>query len=132
MVARPSVRRPSVRPAGRPVTLPFHACRYDLDPHRRPTSLHNCASNPLPAWRGEAWYSHVTLQQGHGITSSPVDYWLAQYNADPPRVVVEDEANYELLKYGGMTNHIFAWLARQSAWCVSRVCVHACVRVCVR
>jgi hypothetical protein len=67
-----------------------------LDPHKRSTSLHNCASNPIPSWRGEEWYGHVTLQQGHRRTS-PVSYWLEQYNAQPPRPVIEDEANYELL-----------------------------------
>ena len=64
--------------------------QFELDPHKRSTSLHNCASNPIPAWRGEAWYGHVTLQQGHHITST-ADHWLQQYNADPPRVLVEDE-----------------------------------------
>ena len=89
--------------------------QYYLDPHHRSTSLHNCASNPLPVWRGDDWYGHVTLQQGHGRTS-PMSYWLDQYQASPPRVIIEDEANYELLKYASMTSNIPAWLARQSAW----------------
>jgi hypothetical protein len=89
--------------------------QYYLDPHKRSTSLHNCYQNPLPTWRAEEWYGHVTLQQGHGSTAD-VSYWLGQYNAAPPRVVIEDEANYELLKYAGMQDNIPGWLARQSAW----------------
>jgi hypothetical protein len=42
-------------------------------------------------------YGHVTLQQGHFMTSS-VTHWLDQYNAVPARPLIEDEANYELLK----------------------------------
>ena len=91
------------------------ALQYHLDPHKRSTSLHNCHCNPIPSWRGEEWYGHVTLQQGHFITSS-VDHWLAQYNAQPPRTVIEDEANYEQLKYASMTRNVPGWLARQSAW----------------
>jgi hypothetical protein len=37
--------------------------QFNLDPHKRSTSLHNCAENPIPSWRSEAWYGHVTLQQ---------------------------------------------------------------------
>ena len=113
--------------------------QFDLDPHKRSTSLHNCASNPIPAWRGEAWYGHNTNQQGacralhyaqlraltdptardvctgHFITSG-VEHWLSQYNAEPPKVLIEDEANYELLKYATMTTNVPGWLTRQSAW----------------
>jgi len=89
--------------------------QWELDPHKRSTSLHNCASNPIPAWRAEPWYGHVTLQQGHFMTSS-VRHWLDQYNTDPPRVVIEDEANYENLKYASMTTNVPGWLTRQSAW----------------
>lgn len=75
----------------------------------------HCAGNPIPTWRGAAWYGHATLQQGHFITSS-VDHWLVQYNATPARVLVEDEANYENLLYSSMTASVPGWLARQSAW----------------
>ena len=34
---------------------------------------------------------------GHFMTSG-VDHWLEQYNAQPPKVLIEDEANYENLK----------------------------------
>lgn len=86
--------------------------QYDLDPYKRSTSLHNCASNPI-AFHDQYWYGHVTLQQGHGSVTS-VDHWLQQYNADPPRPIVEDEANYEMLFYvkGGVPG----WMTRQSAW----------------
>jgi hypothetical protein len=40
------------------------------------------------------WYSFVTLQQGHNILY-PVTHWQDQYRAQPPRPVLEDEANYE-------------------------------------
>eukprot|EP01048_Picozoa_sp_COSAG05_P007424 COSAG05_NODE_523_length_9001_cov_3.492474_5_plen_32_part_00 len=30
--------------------------------------------------------------------TSGVDHWLEQYNAEPPKVLIEDEANYENLK----------------------------------
>ena len=62
------------------------------------TSLHNCFQNPVPTWQGAPWFGHATLQQGHFMTSS-VQHWLDLYNADPPRTLIEDEANYERLKY---------------------------------
>jgi len=31
--------------------------------------------------------------------TSSVQHWLDLYNADPPRTLIEDEANYERLKY---------------------------------
>jgi hypothetical protein len=68
------------------------------DPHKRSTSLHNCAWNPIPAWRGAEWYGHNTNQQGHFSTVS-VDHWLQQYDATPPKVLIEDEDNYDQLKY---------------------------------
>jgi hypothetical protein len=61
------------------------------------------------------WYGHNTNQQGHFRTAS-VSHWLAQYNAMPPRVLIEDEANYEQLKYASMTENVPGWLARQSAY----------------
>ena len=76
------------------------AYQYALDPYNRPNSLHNCFSNPI-AFHDEPWYTHVTLQQGHGMVSS-VDHWLTQYNATPARPILEDEANYELLYYGAV------------------------------
>ena len=39
-----------------------------------------------------------------------------RYDAQPPRVLIEDEANYENLKYSSMTTNVPGWLARQSAW----------------
>eukprot|EP00041_Stephanoeca_diplocostata_P015512 m.296443 g.296443 ORF g.296443 m.296443 type:complete len:846 (+) comp20062_c0_seq2:121-2658(+) len=89
--------------------------QYELDPLKRSTSLHNCAQNPIPPWRNESWYGHVTLQQGHNI-ASPVDHWLSQYYVNAPRPLFEDEANYELLKYAHMSTNVAPWLARQSAW----------------
>ena len=58
---------------------------------------------------------HNGVIQGH-FTTSPVSHWLDQYNAMPSRVVIEDEANYEQLKYASMTDNVPGWLARQSAW----------------
>ena len=49
-----------------------------LDPHKRSTSLHNCAWNPIPSWRGASWYGHNTNQQGH-FSTQPVEHWLEQY-----------------------------------------------------
>ena len=43
-------------------------------------------------------YGHNTNQQGHFSTVS-VNHWLQQYDANPPKVLIEDEANYEQLKY---------------------------------
>ena len=91
------------------------ASQFALDPHNRSTSLHNCAANPIPAWRSAAWYGHNTNQQGHFTTAS-VDHWLEQYDTIPPKVLIEDEANYEQLKYAGMTTNVPGWLTRQSAW----------------
>lgn len=89
--------------------------QFALDPLQRSTSLHNCASNPIPAWRNASWYGHVTMQQGHGITS-PYTHWYSHYTLSPPRVLIEDEANYELLRYASMKTNVPGWLARQSAW----------------
>jgi len=50
--------------------------QYALDPLKRSTSLHNCASNPVPTWRNASWYGHVTMQQGHGITSSYTHWYV--------------------------------------------------------
>ena len=83
-----------------------------LDPHKRSTSLHNCATNPPAPFRAENWYGHVTLQQGHGRTSPP-SYWLSHYLREPARVVIEDEANYELLKYASMRSNNPGWQTRQ-------------------
>ena len=55
------------------------------------------------------------MLKGHFITSS-VDVWLKQYSASPPRVLIEDEANYEQLRYATMLTNVPSWLARQSAW----------------
>ena len=76
-----------------------------LDPHKRSTSLHNCGWNPIPKFRGEEWYGHNTNQQSQFVTSS-VDHWLEQYSAQPPRTLIEDEANYENLKYASMTTNV--------------------------
>lgn len=85
---------------------------YMLDPHKRATSLHNCINNPI-RYHNESWYGFVTLQQGHNRVSSYKN-WLNQYNANPPRPVLEDEANYEQIirEYGGGAE----WKTRQSAW----------------
>lgn len=88
------------------------AALHVADPYHRPTSMHNCANNPI-AWHGQPWYSFVTLQLGHNALTS-VDHWLQQYAASPKLPVVEDEANYEQLiqEYGGGA----LWLTRQAAW----------------
>jgi hypothetical protein len=88
---------------------------YDLDPYKRANSLHNTYTNPI-VYHDQVWYGFVTLQQSHNNVK-PVDYWLAQYNATPPRPVLEDEANYEDLipSYTGGAV-IPKWKTRQSAW----------------
>ena len=90
---------------------------WELDPLKRATSLHNCASNPIPVWRGESWYGHVTLQQGHRRVDG-TGHWRVQYDATPARPLIEDEANYEHLLYGSMTpdQAVPSWMTRQSAW----------------
>jgi hypothetical protein len=62
------------------------------------------------------WYGFVTLQQSHNLVSS-IDHWLTQYNAIPPRPILEDEANYEdiIPSYGGGIATP-KWKTRQSAW----------------
>jgi hypothetical protein len=88
---------------------------YDLDPYKRANSLHNAYTNPI-VYHDQVWYGFVTLQQSHNNVKS-VDYWLAQYNATPPRPILEDEANYEdLIPYytGGVV--LPKWKTRQSAW----------------
>ena len=44
--------------------------QWGLDPLKRSTSLHNCYSNPIPSWRGEPWYGHVTHQQGQCVMTT--------------------------------------------------------------
>ncbi|CAF2955414.1 unnamed protein product [Rotaria sp. Silwood2] len=88
---------------------------YDLDPYKRANSMHNAYTNPI-VYHDQSWYGFVTLQQSHNRVSS-VDYWLTQYNAIPPRPILEDEANYEdiIPWYGGGTITP-KWKTRQSAW----------------
>ena len=88
---------------------------FDLDPYKRANSMHNAATNPI-SYHDQPWYGFVTLQQGHNQLK-PVDYWLSQYNAIPPRPILEDEANYEdiIPSYGGGT-FTPKWKTRQSAW----------------
>eukprot|EP00054_Salpingoeca_dolichothecata_P014062 m.78842 g.78842 ORF g.78842 m.78842 type:complete len:519 (+) comp20802_c0_seq1:216-1772(+) len=89
---------------------------YELDPYARllgrPNSMHNCATNPI-AYHNQSWYGFVTLQLGHNRVDS-VDHWYQQYQAQPARPILEDEANYEQLipAYGGGA----LWKTRQSAW----------------
>ncbi len=88
---------------------------YDLDPYKRANSLHNAHTNPI-VYHDQVWYGFVTLQEGHNNVKL-VDYWLTQYNAIPPRPILEDEANYEdiIPKYGGgIPTH--KWKTRQSGW----------------
>ena len=88
---------------------------YNLDPYKRANSLHNAYTNPI-VYHDQVWYGFVTLQQGHNY-QAPIDYWLGQYNAIPPRPILEDEANYEdLIPHytGGVV--IPKWKTRQSAW----------------
>ncbi|CAF1230886.1 unnamed protein product [Rotaria magnacalcarata] len=88
---------------------------YDFDPYKRANSMHNAYTNPI-VYHDQLWYGFVTLQQSHNRVSS-VDYWLTQYNAIPPRPILEDEANYEdiIPWYGGGTITP-KWKTRQSAW----------------
>ena len=74
--------------------------------------MHNCFENPI-ANHDQPWYTFVTLQQGHNQVAA-VDHWLDQYNAQPPRAILEDESNYEMLisEYGGGAE----WKTRQSMW----------------
>ncbi|WP_010184915.1 apiosidase-like domain-containing protein [Sphingomonas sp. PAMC 26605] len=85
---------------------------YEADPYKRPNSLHSRTDNPI-TYHDQPWYGFVTLQEGHGA-SHPVDYWLKQYHADPPRPVLEDEANYDHIipLYAGSSET----MTRQSAW----------------
>jgi hypothetical protein len=88
---------------------------YNLDPYKRANSLHNAYTNPI-VFHDEVWYSFVTLQQSHNNVRS-VDYWLAQYNATPPRPILEDEANYEDLIPAYTGGPVLPkWKCRQSAW----------------
>lgn len=88
---------------------------YDLDPYKRPNSMHNAYTNPI-VYHDQIWYSFVTLQQSHNNVRS-VDYWLAQYNATPARPILEDEANYEdIIPYYGGGVATPKWKTRQSAW----------------
>lgn len=88
---------------------------YDLDPYKRANSMHNCYKNPI-VYHNQSWYGFVTLQQSHNIASS-VDHWLTQYNAEPPRPVLEDEANYEdIIPWYGGGKITPKWKTRQSAW----------------
>ena len=88
---------------------------FDLDPYKRANSMHNAATNPI-SYHDQPWYSFVTLQQAHNRVNS-VDYWLEQYNAQPARPILEDEANYEdiIPPYGG-GSITPKWKTRQSAW----------------
>lgn len=85
---------------------------YAADPYKRPNSLHSWVDNPIK-YHNEPWYGFVTLQEGHGFPHS-VDYWFKQYSANPPRPVLEDEANYDHIipLYAGSTET----MTRQSAW----------------
>lgn len=87
---------------------------FDFDPYKRANSMHNGYN--VIAYHDQLWYGFVTLQQSHNRVDS-VDYWLAQYNAFPPRPILEDEANYEdiIPPYGGGTVTP-KWKTRQSAW----------------
>ncbi|HEX7781570.1 MAG TPA: DUF4038 domain-containing protein [Sphingobium sp.] len=85
---------------------------YNADPYKRPNSLHSWIDNPI-RFHDQPWYSFVTLQEGHGSVH-PVDHWLKQYQAEPPRPVLEDESNYDHIipLYSGSSE---SW-TRQSAW----------------
>lgn len=85
---------------------------WEADPYKRPNSLHSWIDNPI-RFHDQPWYNFVTLQEGHGAPHA-VDYWFAQYQATPPRPILEDEANYELIipKYSGFKEE---W-TRHSAW----------------
>ena len=88
---------------------------YDLDPYKRANSLHNAYTNPI-VYHDQIWYGFVTLQQSHNNAKS-VDHWLEQYNAMPPRPILEDEANYEdIIPYYGGGIPTPKWKTRQSAW----------------
>jgi hypothetical protein len=88
---------------------------YDLDPYKRANSMHNAYTNPI-VYHDQVWYGFVTLQQSHNRVSS-VDYWLTQYNAIPPRPILEDEANYEdIIPWYGGGIATPKWKTRQSAW----------------
>ncbi|CAM4871197.1 unnamed protein product [Rotaria socialis] len=88
---------------------------YDLDPYKRANSMHNAYTNPI-VYHDQSWYGFVTLQQSHNRVSS-VDYWLTQYNAIPPRPILEDEANYEdIIPWYGGGVITPKWKTRQSAW----------------
>ena len=91
------------------------AVQFALDPYRRPTTLHNCASNPIPAFRGALWYGLATLQQGHHRVDG-VEHWLTQYDATPAKPILEDEANYEGLGPPYGASAVPGWMTRQSAW----------------
>jgi hypothetical protein len=87
---------------------------YDLDPYKRDNSMHNAYTN-LIIYHDQVWYGFVTLQQGHNQVNS-VDHWLAQYNAMPPRPILEDEANYEdIISSYGSGVVTLKWKTRQSA-----------------
>ena len=85
---------------------------FETDPYKRPNSLHSWIDNPI-RYHDQPWYGFVTLQEGHG-SSHPVDHWLNQYRAVPPRPVLEDEANYDHIipLYAGSSET----MTRQSAW----------------
>ena len=91
------------------------AVQFALDAYRRPTTLHNCASNPIPPFRGDPWYGLATLQQGHHRLDG-VEHWLAQYDAAPAVPILEDEANYEGLGPPYGASAVPGWMTRQSAW----------------
>ena len=86
---------------------------YDLDPYKRPNTLHQCTDVDPDYMRAELWHTFVALQQGHSRTQS-VDHWLAVYNAQPAKPVIEDEANYENIipAYG----KVLPWMSRQSGF----------------
>ena len=87
------------------------ALTFELDPHKRANTLNSCESNPM-MYHDQDWYGFVALQEGHGDGWGvrPVDYWLEQYRVEPPRPIIEDEANYE--EHGTVE----PWMTRQSAW----------------
>lgn len=83
---------------------------WSTDPYHRATSMHNQTTNPI-AYHDQPWYGFVTLQEGHGAVHKVPDYWLKQYQASPPKPVLEGEANYE-----GLFGSVPTWMSRESAW----------------
>jgi hypothetical protein len=83
---------------------------WAIDPYHRATSLHNQTTNPI-AYHDQPWYGFVTLQEGHGSVDKVSQYWLRQYQASPPKPLLEGEANYEAL-FGSIPT----WMSRESVW----------------